>query len=464
MKDSVQSIVIDFSTGNTISQNNLINNKLRADLCDGNKLAENYWVGTTAPDDKKLDSAPAQKQNEITKNQIQNLERTNYSPPSLNTISIKNHTVWENQEIDLKGTIIIDRNASLTLKNVTLNYKPDPYAASHTSIMSHGGSLYIYNSRLNGQEYGKDFNISLSNGQNFVMKDSTLIYMSSWEGGGAVSLREMNNVDIQNNTFTGCYQSAQIEKAQNVIFSNNTIQQAYLGLSLKPLPGSSIKIEKNKVVQAFYHGLRLWGGGTPTNDSVISGNVVSNSRGLGIWDDISQMGIKVENSQVENLIGPAVLKNSGKSIDSRTFRPISTSPAQVKQGDNIKVSFIVTTVRDKMVNNQTISKSYLELTLNDRQLSLKPVYLKAGEISLVEFDVAAPEDGVYSLAFGNEVFLNEEEIKTMLAEEESAARASNTADKKLLDETSSNLTFLVIIAIAVLALGLFGMKYKRRNR
>ena len=398
----ISSLVADWSLGNTISDNNFINSKLPAFICKGNVVKGNYWSGTTATEDKTLDLAYSKSLNAIKTENAPAIIPVEYTQKSYEGIRIEQDTVWENQTIELKGTLFIADGVSLTLKNVQLIYKPDSNAVSHSVISSFGGNLYIENSTLTGPEYDKLLNLSIKDAKNFVVKNSQFNNMGAWDGGGALEIENVNHVDIQGNTFTGCYQAAKIWRCPKVVFSGNTLINLREGMNVSPIDGSTVIIQNNKINQSAYHGIRIWAcGGLLSKSSVISGNTLSNIWGDGIWCSVDFLGKALQNNSFTNIIGPSVMSGDSILLDGRSFRPISIVPSTVKNGQPINLYFTVMGVRRELPKTQD-SITDVSLTLNGKVIGSKTLLIKSGKMNTVNFSIKATENGNYGLIFTHE--------------------------------------------------------------
>lgn len=400
--DCISGIVVDWSKDNTLSNNNFINGKLPAFISTGNLIKGNYWSGTTSTADKLLDKTFSKTLNKIVKISAPVLVPVEYIEKSTEGIRIEQDTLWENQTIELKGTLTILQGAKLTMKNVTLIYKPDNNAVDHSVITSYGGDLAIYNSKLIGPEFDKLLSISIRDADNLIIKNTELHNMGAWDGAGAVEIQNVKSVDIQSNLFSGCYQAAKIFNCPKVIFSSNTIINVREGLNISPNPNSTLMVQNNKVNQAAYHGIRIWSTMSRlSNTSVISGNTFTNIWGDGLWCSADFLGKALQKNNFSNVRGPSLLSCDNLLLDGRTYRPIAINSSYVKKGQPITLYFTVAGVRRVLVKT-TDSVTTVQLTLNGKVIQTKKLVIKSGQLNTVSFSLNAPETGTYGLDFGDE--------------------------------------------------------------
>lgn len=398
----ITTIVVDWAAKNTISSNNFVSSKRPSFICSDNIVSANYWTGPIAATDRLLDTAYSNKENTIQKAISPSIIPVDYIQRSTEALTINQDTVWENKSIELKGSLYIPKGVSLTLKNVTLIYMPDSNAVFHSVISSSGGNLYIYDSTLIGPEYDKLLNVSSKDADNFVLKNSKFYNMGAWDGGGATEVENVKNVDIQGNTFAGCYQASKIWACSNVVFSGNTIENVREGVSLSPINGSTVIIQNNKINKSAYHGIRIWACmGRLSKASSISGNRLSNIWGDGLWCSLDFLGTAVQKNIFENVRGPSVLSGDNLLLDGRSYRPIGTDSSVVKKGQSVNLYFSVMGVRRELLKTKD-SLTDVQLTLNGKIIASKTLIIKSGKLNTINFSIKAPENGTYGLLFKNE--------------------------------------------------------------
>lgn len=403
----ISSLVVDWSIGNTISGNNFMTNKLAAfisksNAVGGNIVKGNYWSGSTYAKDRALDSAFAKVPNLIEIATAPPIVPVEYLQRNIEDININSDTLWENKTIELKGTISVSASASLTMRNVTLIYKPDANAVNHSVIASWGGNISIYDSTFTGLEYDKFLELSIKNAESLIVKNSKFYNMGAWDGSGAIEIENVKNVDVQGNTFSGCYQAAKIWECSNVLFSGNTIEKSREGVTLSPITGSTVIIQNNKLNQIGYHGIRIWACmGQLSKASKISGNILTNLWGDEIWCSFGFLGSSLQKNSFTNVRGPSVISGDNLLLDGRSFRPIATGSSNIKKGQTINVYLTVMGVR-RVLLKTTDSITTVRLTLNGKVISSKTLVIKSGKINTVSFSVKALSSGTYGLIFENE--------------------------------------------------------------
>ena len=188
----------------------------------------------------------------------------------------------ENQEIRLKGNIIIENGGNLTFKNVTLKINCSSDGEFKIEVQN-GGSLYIYDNDNNKEttydasvitaySTSKEYLFYVNDEAKMIMKNSELHecgYEFDQPNGYNAGLRIMSSdVLIDNNTisenFFGIFCDGNVNP---IITSNDFLNNEGKGINIK----NSYPIINNNIIENSDTGLSITGTASPIiNNSIIS--------------------------------------------------------------------------------------------------------------------------------------------------------------------------------------------------
>ena len=238
-------IILDDSQGNTISRNNFITpHRQGYDNAGNNNWSRNYWSDYAGKDrgdgisdapylisPKGIDNEPLVGSLSVSAVPVPEFKPVAVEKPAPGIDEyIRGNTIWKNQLITLKGALIIEEGASLTLDNVTL--MADERAMRGRSgeiLVKPGATLYIYGSKIIGLERDGSLSIRTLPGARLVIKDSELRNLGNWVGMAGLKIMGDGAI-IENNTFIGNYGAIWLEGSSQHRIVNNKISRGFIGI------------------------------------------------------------------------------------------------------------------------------------------------------------------------------------------------------------------------------------------
>ena len=410
---SIMPIVVADSSNNIIHRNNFVENIYRGYDNGDNDNWGNYWeeaIGAPyAIPPKGVDQQPSNVHVPISSVQAPELELLPFEEVPHRESLIEDQRVWQNQTIILKEGATIQNGGSLTLENVTLIFAPEEVALTFSRVnplsitVKSGGSLFIYNSKIIGPEWGAlgGFQIVVYEDSTFVIRDSEVRNGGYGWGSGAVAMEEgASGAIIENNTFTRTYCAISVEQSYNTRVINNTISNSVIGINV--LGNENITVTGNKISKIAYQGIVEDAPFIP-----IINNTICDVWGEGILP--CHWGIILENNSFSNVRGPSVLFQHPMIFAyNHGFRAFSFDSANVEAGQEITV--FVRLAHTKATLDfppeppfpQTIDELLslphaVRLRVNGEIIDSKLVTLALGESATVELTGVAREAGTYDI-------------------------------------------------------------------
>jgi len=300
----------------------------------------------------------------------------------------------------------------LTIRNATVIFEPEE--AVYSKRRGHkdnpfqigvdsGGSLFIYNSKIIGPEWGPlgGIQVVAYRDSNLIIRDSEIRNAGFWCGSGAVAMEDgASGAIIENNTFISTYSAVSVEHSYDTRVIDNTISNSVMGINV--IMSENITIAGNKISKTAWLGIGIGGSQTPVNN-----NEISNAWGVGIFPN--HWGIMPEDNSFFNIKGPSVLFQHPNILTGPSrFRAFSLDSTSVEAGQKITVFVRLAHAKpfygwssDPDVP-QTIYEVLsipfsVRLRVNGEIIDSEPVTLDLGESTIVELAGTAEEAGIYDV-------------------------------------------------------------------
>jgi parallel beta-helix repeat protein len=192
---------------------------------------------------------------------------------------INENTTWENCTKQLKGWLVINNGATLTITNCTITAAPLTEGMNNIIWVQPGSQLHIYNSTLQGDGLNSYFSIVVNKTAGLIIMDSRVYHAGDWGGNGGISIFGDGAI-IENTEIVGNYTGISIRGSSNNRLINNRISDSVDGIIVWG-PSSGNLIERNVISDSVYTGISLL---NATNTQVISNSIErSDSLGLEIF-------------------------------------------------------------------------------------------------------------------------------------------------------------------------------------
>jgi parallel beta-helix repeat protein len=237
-------IMLHNTRRNDINRNNIVHPNMRSayDNSEENIWSDNYWSHYTGTDQngdqigdtpllvppKGSDPRPRMYPNEITTITVPPLTFvTRPDNIGVEPMYITEDTVWQNQSLTLdQKYIIVENDASLTLKDMTLTFASD----SQDGIwVTQGATLHIERSTLKSDGPDHHTNIWIEQGAKFIMRDSELHNAGNWWGGGGLVIKG-NGAIIENNYIAEAFFGITIDDSTGHRITGNTVTECINGI------------------------------------------------------------------------------------------------------------------------------------------------------------------------------------------------------------------------------------------
>ncbi len=282
---NVDNIDLIDSKGNAFQRNNFMLGQRQIYDNTVNSWSQNYWGDYRGSDNDKdgfgdipytvsgtsVDNSPKMHPYPEEPVPVPPLIPAEFLDTQWQSQSIAEDATWENCAKELKGLLIIEGGATLTIRNCILFAAPLSSALNNAISVRPGAGLYVYNSSLSGDGTNSNFFLRAEKGSNLVIKDSTIKYAGDWQGTPAIQILGDNAI-IENNEIEGGYHCIQIEDSSNHRIMNNRIINCLNGiLSLGNSAGNTIT--QNSISEMLFSGISL---GNVSNTE-IGENIIENT-------------------------------------------------------------------------------------------------------------------------------------------------------------------------------------------
>lgn len=397
-QETIQSALAVRSTNNILVDNNFINSQVAAveDNVSGttNTWQGNYWGNAPY---KIVDSGPVSTAWPMTTFPVPPFQPIVLGSVGNDNLSISGQVIWNGQTKTINGGISIQSGGELDIEDSTVTFAPQGMERSiQISVMS-GGVLHIENSKIVGPLQDHSFSIQVNPNASIVMTNSELDNAGDWVGfyGAAIGY-EGSSAIIENNVFQNVYCAFSSESpASNIQFLNNTVIDSIEAFAIIGDAPNTV-IDSNQFQQCAIWGIEVLSL-TPGIGEVFSGNQVSDSWGMGIFDALPGVVTIDATNSFGNLKGPGIV--SPEQVEARQFRPISLTPTNVQAGDEVAITFKLAPLSPPAVG--VIGTSYTpSVSVNGAEIVRKTVTVANGETSVVTLEGTAPSAGVVSLSIG----------------------------------------------------------------
>jgi parallel beta-helix repeat protein len=232
---------------------------------------------------------------------------------------ISENTIWEDCAREIKGWLIINNGATLTITRCTLTAAPLTEGMNNTIWVQPGSQLHIYNSTLQGDDLNSYFSIVVVNSAGLIIKDSHIYYAGDWGGNGGIQISGDGAV-IENTEIVGNYTCIDTRgDSANHHFANNRISDCVDGIVLDGSHNSVI--ENNAISECVSAAIYL---GNTTNTQVINNTIEDAMLGLGL---LGGPGNLARGNQIGSSSIGLIATGSGNTcyhnnfLDNGTFSP-----------------------------------------------------------------------------------------------------------------------------------------------
>jgi len=180
---------------------------------------------------------------------------------------LKEDKVFENEEIDFLGSLLITNNAKLTFKKCKIRGTH----VNHHIWVREGSGLYLYDTELLGDGEKSYFSLRVDKGADLVICNSKIYFLGDWAGNGGIQIRADNAI-IEDSEIVGAYTGIEIRHSSRHRLRNNVIKNCVDGILIVEGKSSENVIEGNIISDCVESGLGLIG----VEKSTISNNTVKN--------------------------------------------------------------------------------------------------------------------------------------------------------------------------------------------
>jgi len=255
-------------------------------------------------------------------------------PPENGDWVINNLTIVENEELIINGSIKIEENGTLILKNSTIYMNPT--RVGEHKILVLGGNLTIINSRITAYNVSYRYYIRVEPKSKLRIENSIISYAGytySFRGEESGLWVSTDNVTIANSIFNQCYIGIVLWSANHINIINNVIKGILAGILV--VNSFNITISNNSLIESGY-AIYI---NISSNVTVINNRFYNNFYALRVEGESYNIGI-IKNQFIDD----SIWISSPKSA-------ISTFKIQDNYVNNLLVEFyfdtINLTIRDK---------------------------------------------------------------------------------------------------------------------
>jgi parallel beta-helix repeat protein len=344
---NVDNSVLINSSNNCICDNNFVDGQHQAhDSSTGSTWQANYWSdysGTDSNGDGYGDTpysipiATADNKPSMASYPEQPVLVPPFVPSEFHEIpqdsqAINEDTTWENCVKELKGWLVVNSGATLTITNCTITAAPLSDGMRNAIWALPGSQLHIYNSTLQGDGLNSYLSIVVAESAGLIMNDSHIYYSGDWGGNGGISIAGDGAI-VENTEIVGNYTGISIRGSSNSQLINNRISDSVDGIIVYG-PSSGSLIEGNTISDSVYTGISLLDatdtqvisnsiersdtvgvnlvGGT---NNLVHGNQIQGSPlGLAVWSSGNRI---YQNNILNNgIFAPSFGSGQGQAIDS----------------------------------------------------------------------------------------------------------------------------------------------------
>jgi parallel beta-helix repeat protein len=298
------------SNDNVIQHNNFLQKQRQAYDNGANSWEANYWndysgvdnngdgfgdspysiSGTTTTADATPKMTPYSEQSVP----VPSLVPTEFRETPWQGQWIVEDTVWENCKKQLKGGILIENGATLTIRNCILSAAALNEGVENFIVVKSGGTLYVYRSTISGDKSNSFFTLRTERGANIVIQDSKIYYAGDWGGSSGIELFG-DGALIENTEIVGNYFGIEIRGSSNHRLMNNKISDCVDGIFVEG-PSHDNIIENNTISGCFYSGISI---NDATKNQVVSNRIENTLLGLGLHGTENLVrGNQIQNSSM----------------------------------------------------------------------------------------------------------------------------------------------------------------------
>jgi len=207
---------------------------------------------------------------------------------------IREDTVWENCTKQLKGWLVIESGATLTIRNCILSAAPLSEGVDNYILVKSGGALYVDKSTISGDKSNSYFKLRTEKGASLVILDSKVYYAGDWGGNSGIQLFGDGAI-IENTEIVGNYTGMNIKGSSGHRLVNNKISDCVDGILVEG-PSHDNTIKNNMISGCFYSGICI---SETTKSQVVSNRIENALLGLGLWGTENLVrGNQIQNSSM----------------------------------------------------------------------------------------------------------------------------------------------------------------------